>query len=193
MNQQPTSSSPSNIVLSFVGPIHYPATKILRNACCQAVSTGTKKLTLLISSPGGSTVEGFALYHFLRSLPVELTTHNIGSIESIANIVFIAGEHRFACTNTRFMFHDLTWTYGQQETLDRDQMKQREQSLNADAKQFLEIFKLHTSLTDEKFESIQFLKQPSIVIPDSAKEMGIIQEITDAKIMSGIPFWNVDF
>jgi ATP-dependent protease ClpP protease subunit len=192
MNNQQTSPPP-HVVLSFVGPIQYPATKNLRNACCQAVNSGASILTLLISSPGGSTVEGFALYHFLRSLPVELTTHNIGSIESIANIVFISGVKRFACSNTRFMYHDLTWTYGQQETLDRDQMRQRAESLDADAHQFIEIFKSHTSLTDEDFKTLQLLQQPNLIRPDRAKEIGIIQEITDAKIAAGIPFWNVDF
>jgi len=191
MNQQ--QLPPAHVALSFVGPIAYPATKILRNACCQAINSGAKQLTLLISSPGGTTVEGFALYHFLRSLPLELTTHNIGSIESIANIVFISGSKRFSCSNTRFMFHDFSWTYGQQETLDRDQMKQRAQSLDADAKQFIEIFKLHTALTDEQFDTLQLLHQPTIVAPDRAKEMGIIQEITDAKIASGVPLLNVDF
>ena len=189
----PQPQPPPQVVLTFVGPINYPATKILRNACYQAVGTGTKNLTLLISSPGGASVEGFALYHFLRSLPVELTTHNIGSIESMANIVFIAGKNRFACPNTRFMLHEFTWISTQQETLNRDQMEQRVQSLDADARQFKEIFKLHTSLTDEIFDTLHLLQQPVIIVPDRAKEMGIIQDVKDATVALGTPLWNVDF
>jgi hypothetical protein len=38
------------LTLSFVGPMNYPATKNLRNACAAAVNNRTQKLTLLISS-----------------------------------------------------------------------------------------------------------------------------------------------
>jgi ATP-dependent protease ClpP protease subunit len=175
-----------------VGPIAYPPTKILRNACCQAVSTGAKKLTLLISSSGGTTIEGFAMYHFLRALPIELEMHNIGSIESIANVVFLAGSKRLACPNTRFMFHDFTWTYGQQETLDRDHMRERAESLDADANQFIELFQLRTRMTKKIFEKKQLLRQPSFVGPDQAKEWGLIDEVIEAQIPSGVPIWNVD-
>jgi ATP-dependent protease ClpP protease subunit len=183
---------PSHVALSFVGPINYPATKNLRNAFCNAVNSGAKELTFLISSSGGSTEEGFALYHFLRSLPLKLTTHNIGTIASIANIVFLSGAARLSCENSRFMFHDFTWTYAQ-ETLDRDHIRERAESLNADASQFVEICKRHTSLTNADFESLQLLSKPTIIIPNRAKEMGIIQEIADAKIASGIPMFNIEF
>jgi len=191
MNGQ--QNPPEHVALTFVGPINYPATKFLRNACCQAVNAGTKRLTLLISSNGGSTAEGFALYHFLRALPLETTMHNIGSIDSIANVCFLAGKNRFACANTRFMFHDLTWTYGQQETLDRDHMRERIQSLDSDAAQFLEIFKLHTSLTDDLFETLKLLQQPSFISPVKAKEFQIINEITEANIPAGMPIYNIEF
>lgn len=191
MNGQPLP--PSHVVLSFVGPIQYPATKILRNSCCGAVNGGAKQLTILFSSFGGATFEGFALYHFLRALPLELTMHNIGSVQSIANVVFMAGSKRFACTPSRFMFHDFTWGSAQAETLERNQIKERTQSLDADADNFISIFKSQTSLTDKDFETLQLLNQPNIITPERAKEVGIIQEITDAKITAGIPIYNVDF
>lgn len=190
MEQQ--QSPPSHVVFSFVGPINYPASKNLRNVFCNANNNGAKVVTLLISSSGGSTEEGFALYNLLRSLPFELITCNIGNISSIANIVFMAGDKRLACENSRFMFHDFTWGF-QQENLDRDHIDERAQSLNFDALQFKEICKRHTSLTDKDFKSLQLLNKPNIITPTRAKEMGIIQEIADAKIPVGIPTINIEW
>lgn len=93
MNGAPNPPAPpTTVALSFVGPINYPATKNLRNACANAVNNQVKNLTLLISSWGGSTNEGFALYHFLNALPLDITTHNIGSIDSVANLFFWRGS-----------------------------------------------------------------------------------------------------
>ncbi|WP_155837415.1 ATP-dependent Clp protease proteolytic subunit [Herminiimonas sp. CN] len=50
----------------------------------------------------GSTDQGFALYNFLRSLPIPLKTHNIGDVESIAVVVFLASTKRFTCPHSRF-------------------------------------------------------------------------------------------
>jgi ATP-dependent protease ClpP protease subunit len=119
--------------------------------------------------------------------------HNIGSIESIANVAFLAGSKRLACPNTRFMFHDFTWTYGQQETLDRDHMRERAESLDADANQFIELFQLRSKLTKDLFEERQLLRQPSFVSPDQALEWGIVEQVVEAMLPSGVPILNVDY
>ena len=103
--------------VTFVGPIYHPATKNLRNLCSQLGGNGTPELHLFLSSTGGSLAEGFALYNFLRSLPLELTTHNIGSIESVANVVFLAADQRCAAPDTHFLLHGFDWTFSAQTTL----------------------------------------------------------------------------
>ena len=183
----------SNVTLCFVGPSSYPASKNLRNACANAVNNGVKHLTLLISCPGGSTVEGFALYYFLRALPVELTTYNIGSIESMGNMVFLAGDKRFASPHSRFMFHDLTWQFGNGEILDRDHIKERSQTLDSDAQRFVSILKLRSKVTDADLDALKMFKQSAIVPASRAKEVGIVDDVTDAKIPSGQPVYNIDY
>src|SRR5262245_4778779 len=66
---------------------------------------GVKKVNLLISSDGGSVKRGLEFHNFLLSLPIELTTHNVGVVDSIANVVYMAGKHRYATPNSRFMMH----------------------------------------------------------------------------------------
>jgi ATP-dependent Clp protease protease subunit len=95
----------------FSGPIYHNSTKVLRNVCCAAVNGGVTDLTILFSSDGGSIDDGFALYSFLRSLPLNLTVHNVGLVGSIANAVFLAGKVRLASPSSIFFFHDLQWRY----------------------------------------------------------------------------------
>lgn len=61
----------------------------------------------LFSSPGGSVESGIVLYNFIRSLPVELIMHNTGSIDSIANIVFLSANTRYTSVHSSFLFHGI--------------------------------------------------------------------------------------
>jgi ATP-dependent protease ClpP protease subunit len=158
-----------------------------------AINDGRTNIIIQISSSGGSTSEGYALYYFLRSLPVSLTMHNIGSVESIANIVFLAGEMRRACKHSHFMFHNFTWTYGEKGTFTNEQMKEHALSLRTDESRFKSILQEHTSLTEDDFNTFNFFKEPYIVEAGLAKEKGIIHEIADAKVPCGFACWNVDY
>jgi ATP-dependent protease ClpP protease subunit len=182
-----------NYVLTFVGPINYPASKNLRNACCAVVSQGCQNLIVQISSIGGATNEGFALYYFLKSLPITLTMHNIGSIESIANIVFLAGTHRRVSQHAHFMFHNILWTYGAQQSVTKEQMHEHSLSLKTDETRFEKIFVENTALTEKDFKKLNFFKNPYIMGADFAKEKGIVHEITDAKIPAGWACLNIDY
>jgi ATP-dependent protease ClpP protease subunit len=47
-----------------------------------------------MSSPGGALDDALSLYGFLRTLPIKLTTANMGTIASITIAPFLAGTHR---------------------------------------------------------------------------------------------------
>lgn len=68
-------------------------------------------LYFLVSSHGGEVDAGVTLFNFLKSLPVEIIMHNIGSIDSIANVVFMAGKKRYAAPHAVFMFHGVAIQY----------------------------------------------------------------------------------
>lgn len=62
-----------------------------------------------ISSAGGDVDSGFTLYNFLVSLQGKLTVtmHNTGQIDSIANVIFLGGQKRYAAPNASFLFHGI--------------------------------------------------------------------------------------
>ena len=37
--------------------------------------------------------------------------HNIGSIDSIANVIFLAGQKRYAAPNSSFLFHGIVMNF----------------------------------------------------------------------------------
>src|ERR1700735_763784 len=84
-------STPETVYISFSAEIIPHTTEALIALISHQVNIGVINLHLLISTPGGSVMNGMNLYNFLRALPLELTTHNIGNVDSIGNAVFLAG------------------------------------------------------------------------------------------------------
>lgn len=79
---------------------------------------GTTRLVLAMNSPGGNVVAGMAIYNTLLAMPFEIVTHNIGNVDSIANVIFLAGKERFACGPSTFMFHGIGFPGDAKEHLD---------------------------------------------------------------------------
>lgn len=83
-------------------------------------------LYLLLSSHGGEVDAGVTLYNFLKSLPVKIVTHNIGTIDSIANIIFAAGKERYAVPHSVFLFHGVQMNLNGQLSLPQvDEIRDR--------------------------------------------------------------------
>jgi ATP-dependent Clp protease, protease subunit len=180
--------------LSFAGTITHPATNKFRNALMGIVAQGYSELTVLLSSPGGSVDDGFALYGLLRSLPLKLTMHNVGAIDSIANTVFLAAEkeRRFCCPTSRFLLHDVLWTQAV-NTMALPQVVEQGLLIKTMQTSIIELLKLRTSFTDEDFKTFNFFKDSAIIDPAFAKEKGIVQEVKEAKIPAGAAVANVEF
>jgi len=66
---------------------------------------GVHKIRIVLSSGGGDTSAAFAAYNYLRSAPAEITTFNIGNVDSAAVILYCAGKYRYSFPATRFLIH----------------------------------------------------------------------------------------
>jgi len=62
--------------------------------------------------------DGVTLYNFIRSLPVKTIMHNIGIIDSIANVVFLAANERYANPSSSFLFHGVGFDVNQPARLE---------------------------------------------------------------------------
>jgi ATP-dependent Clp protease protease subunit len=145
-----------------------------------------------MSSSGGMVEEGISLYGFIRSLPVDITIHNIGSIDSIALAVYLAAARRLANPDATFLMHDFYFPQPVPVT-NRHQASDISVGLTGARKKFMEVLKGRTGMTDEQFQSLKFLDEASIKTAATAKEVGITHDIQQAVTPSGAQLFNVEY
>lgn len=133
------SSQNANIAIFILsGPIDDSSIRHVIASSSHAVQNGFSEYRLYISSKGGYNVPAFAAYTHLRSLPIPVTTHNIGNVESAAVLLYLAGATRLAAPYSTFLFHNLDWT--QTGTVVHDTLREFSKSLDFDSKRYADIF-----------------------------------------------------
>jgi len=146
-----------------------------------------------LNSLGGAIDDGFALFGFLRSLPTELTTINVGMIASIAIAPFLAGKTRIALPEARFHFHDFEWNYAAAHNLTRLEYQDHTQLLNSGRDGVFKLLKENTAITDSDLKELKLLEIPVIKDAAFAKERGIVHEVNYLSIPSEVTIVNVDY
>lgn len=91
--------------LGFTGLIGSDNVTRICAALNHAVNNNYDSVYLCFSSLGGLVADGIYLYNHIRSLPIPVTTHNTGSVSSIAVAAFVGGENRFCSPHAMFMIH----------------------------------------------------------------------------------------
>jgi ATP-dependent Clp protease, protease subunit len=192
------------IGLSFHGPINHPATTKLRNALCgfanerltEGPNAGKRRyagLYLFMNSLGGQVDDGLSLFGLIRSLPLEVTTINVGMVASAAIITFLAGKQRIAFPNSIFHFHDYEWNYPAAHNLTRLEYMDHTQILESGRQTTFKILKENTSLTDSDLKELKLLDVPLIKDAGFAKEKGIVQEVKYITFPEEMNIFNVDY
>jgi len=64
------------------------------------------EITVNINSVGGSIEEGFSIYSFLKNHKAKIVTVGRGSVNSIATVIFQAGNERILSNNVDFVIHN---------------------------------------------------------------------------------------
>jgi ATP-dependent protease ClpP protease subunit len=144
-----------------------------------------KRLCYLISSDGGSVDSGVTLYNYLRALPLPVIMHNVGSVDSIANAVFLAGRERYATPASAFLLHGVMWNFHENSTLSYPQMREIMSRFDAAEQLVARIIGEHTSLSPEEVRALFW--QGEAKTPQFAREKGIIHDIREARIEPGSP------
>ncbi len=170
-------------IVHFIGPINHGSACTVRNLCLQALQSGATAIELHMSTEGGNMTAGFALYFFLKSLPLPLTTHNVGSVESVGVVIFLAGEKRYACPGTRFLVHPLHWGFGSLVAADHSRVSEWRDCLDFDAERYACIFEEATKNAGVKDEiRTHLFGNARIFDAAQAVEAGIIHEAVQARL-----------
>lgn len=175
-------------IVHFFGNLDEKAATVIRDACHDALDEQADEISIRFSCSGGAVNHGFALYEFLRSLPVPVFTHNTSAVDSIGLVVFLAGERRTARADSRFFIHPLTWSVLGAPLTSIDLVRAREfvQMLEDDTQRYVKVFDEATKGAREPLCVRQYLTGSSAVLSaGAAQEAGIIHEIGDLHIPTG--------
>jgi len=145
---------------------------------------------LMISTPGGSVMNGMNLYNVLRAMPFHLTTHNVGNVDSIGNAIFLAGVTRYACPHSTFMFHGVGFDV-QNIRLEEEKCREYLASITAEHKRIGTVMSERTNLNDRTIRSL--FRQAQTKDSTYALSSGIVHQIRDVQIPPGAPIVSLVF
>ncbi|MDP2685407.1 MAG: ATP-dependent Clp protease proteolytic subunit [bacterium] len=154
------------------------------------LSNNVEEINLLISSPGGSVDAGIGIYNFLKGLPVIVNTHNYGSCDSIAALIFCAGEKRITVSNSRFLLHGIGIDV-KNLRLDENKLEEMFGSIKNQRKIMSQIIAQECNKSIEDVE--KDMLKGIILTSQEGINYGIATEIQDELVPSGTNFINVSF
>jgi len=176
--------------INFHAPVNPLTAQHFMATCSQVITQGHDNLYLMLSTPGGQVASGITVYNFLLSLPVPITTHNIGNIDSIGNAIFLSGKTRLACKHSTFMFHGVGFDIANQRFEEKN-LRESLNSLLADQQRIGDIISERTNISSDKVGEL--FREARTKNSDDALEAGIIHKVCDLQIPPGSPIFTLVF
>jgi ATP-dependent Clp protease protease subunit len=130
---------------------------------------------ILVQSNGGYVSDGICLYNYLSKLPIHIITYNAGAVASIAVILFLAGEKRYASETARFMVHKshASAPHGARP----DALRIIVDGLQADDARTEQILRTHVQLQDEHWRIHAY--SDLHLTATEALAVGMVQQVKD--------------
>lgn len=141
-----------------------------------------KNIKLSINSPGGSVIDGIAIFNALRNYVAQsggvLTTATIGIAASIANYIAQAGDVRQIAENAFYMVHKpLNAIYD-----NADGLREMADLLDKFESSIVNTYIARTGRTQADIEAL--LRDETLMTAQEALDAGFVDEITPALTLS---------
>ena len=180
------------VYVSFSAEISPIPTETLIATMANCANLKVKQVYLLISTAGGNVMNGMNLYNVLKGMPFELTTHNTGNVDSIGNVIFLAGAKRYACQNSTFMFHGVGFNVGNNNLRFEEKfLKERLDGILNDQRRIGAVIAERTKLPKEEIAAL--FTEAATKDARYAIDKGIAHEIRDVNIPDGVPIISLVF
>ncbi len=161
--------------VKFFAPVDGNSTNALMNVVDQKVQQGVSRLTLLISTPGGSVFHGLSVYNYLAGLPIEIETHNFGSVDSIGAVIYVAGRRRYSVPDARFLMHPVAVSFAANTALGEDELAERLASVRIDTDNIVRVIAAATGKSRDELHRAMLGR--STFSADEARAFGLVHEI----------------
>lgn len=167
--------------IALFGTIDTKSTEELMDVIYSKVPEGTGTVYLLLCTCGGSVSHGIGIYNLLRALPYKIVIHNIANVDSIGNVVFMAGDERYATDNSIFLIHKVKSPLEEQK-IDTSFLKEKLSAVDMDIKRVSKI--ILERCTIGKNELDELYNNGEAKDAEYALERGIIHEIREIPLLS---------
>lgn len=192
MNPVQPKQKIKRVYLSYYDGIDLPKVNAVVTAINNILQQAdVEEFYFLLSSNGGHVDAGITLYNHLRSIPQKIIMHNMGSIDSIATVVFMAGEERYAQPNSTFLFHGVELTTGGPLSLSRSKIIELVSSIDADQQKIIGILTDRTTITKKELNKL--FSEGSKKDLTFAKDKGIINDIVTLNVEKDVPLISFNF
>ena len=178
------------VVIKFFAPVIDGTINALMDAIDQKMKQGVSEIIILISSPGGSVLHGLSAYNYLKGIPVAVTTHNFGSVDSIGVVLFCGGSKRLSVPQARFLLHGVSASF-QNERLEEKQLEERLKGLRIDIENIAKIIAANTGKAVP--DVVDAMLERTTLNPDEAKAWGLVDEIKSELFEAGSEVISIQY
>jgi len=96
---------PPQVYGVFSDAINQASVQRIFNTFGIASNGGVTRAHILFQSSGGFVADGIAPFNFFRTIPIELTLYNAGSVQSMGTVAFLGAVHRRISTAGSCQIH----------------------------------------------------------------------------------------
>ena len=118
-------------------------------------------------------------------MPFPITIHNVSSVSSVGNVIFLAGEERYATASATFMFHGVGVEVKGPLRIEEQYARDRLDSILSDQKRMGQIITSRSRIRDDEIAGL--FRGQKTVPSQWAKDNGIIKDIRDFSIPPSSP------
>jgi ATP-dependent Clp protease protease subunit len=183
-------------VIRFFSDVNPGTIGMLLQTVDAQFKAGTRKFVILMSSGGGDVLSGFMAYNYLKGLPIEITTFNVGNVDSSASIIYCAGSKRYAVPEARFIIHEVSLTITANGpgmiNIDLPSLEAQLSLLKGQESSIAKI--LATTVGKPEADAQARIHAQAALSSDEAKKWGLVQDIrtqlfdpTNSNLVLAIP------
>lgn len=140
---------------------------------------GVRRFIILISSQGGDVLSGIMAYNYLKGLQIDLTTVNVGNVDSSAGIMYCAGTKRDSVPEARFLIHEVSLTIQSNGpgnmSIDLPSLEAQISMLESQESTIAKI--LATAANKPQAEAEKRIHTQAALSAQEAKDWGLVQDI----------------
>ncbi|MGA2905459.1 MAG: ATP-dependent Clp protease proteolytic subunit [Candidatus Korobacteraceae bacterium] len=173
--QQQSPPQQQQSVINFFVEVNGVSVNQLIQTVNAQIRAGISKITILISSTGGDTASAFTAYNYLKGVPAEITTFNVGNVDSAATIIYCAGHYRYSLPGTRFLIHGAAIQFSGTGFLDAQTLDNQVQIIQNQNRMIAHVVSATTNKKEAEMDTI--LKGQKILTPEEAKAWGLVQAV----------------